>query len=622
MVTGTSGRWDEFVRRAKEYLGSERPEDSERLISEELNYKVEIGRELAEAREAVLGGADGWGDLVTSGIKGNLVHFTAILRLRTWLNERPDDALRALQAIWTRDDLSVAERVRAFSDLFPASETSREGQLIGLSGAGSRMSFISALLMGLNVHEYPPFRVTVFDKVYERTGYGGPERGADEATLYGHALGFLDLFIKEALKRGLPLRDRLDAQSVVWGIQDEISPPSPPLTWIRDPVLLTRTRPPPPPPPDPWTPHNVETLAGELRWEPSQLQKIVDGLKDKRQAIFQGPPQDGRPRSDASLSGTSRKPSGMHPVNWFPPRRSHPRLARPPNSGGISPRNSLLSRYRNSRLARLPNFGGISPFNWFSERISPSRLARLPNSGGICPLNSLSPRYRSARLARLPNSGGICPLNWFYERYSPSRLARPPNSGGICPLNWFPERYSHPRLARLPNSGGICPLNWFSARYSHPTWVRLPNSGGICPLNSLSPRYRSVRLARLPNSGGICPLNWLLWTYNTSRLARLPNADGTCPLNWFLSRIRWIRLVRLPNSGGISPRNWLLERSRSARLARLPNSGGICPLNWFPARSNLVTRPMASVVTPRQSPIGAALSQLPLFNQFAPPVAL
>ena len=53
------------------------------------------------------------------------------------------------------------------------------------------------LLMGLDVHSYPPFRVTAFHHgAYERTGYDYPPQGADEAALYEHALGFLDRFIE------------------------------------------------------------------------------------------------------------------------------------------------------------------------------------------------------------------------------------------------------------------------------------------------------------------------------------------------------------------------------------------------------------------------------------------
>ena len=53
-------------------------------------------------------------------------------------------------------------------------------------------------------------------EAYKLTGYDTPERGADEAEPYHHALGFLDRLTKEASERGLILRARLDAQTVAY----------------------------------------------------------------------------------------------------------------------------------------------------------------------------------------------------------------------------------------------------------------------------------------------------------------------------------------------------------------------------------------------------------------------
>ena len=79
-------------------------------------------------------------------------------------------------------------------------------------------------------------------------------------------------------------------------------------------------------------------------------------------------PQNGSPNCPKSLSGTSRSPAGMHPVNWLRWRSSHHRLVRLPNSAGISPVNWFPWSQRDCRLARLPNSAGISPVNWLLER--------------------------------------------------------------------------------------------------------------------------------------------------------------------------------------------------------------------------------------------------------------
>ena len=251
--------WDDFVRRAREFS------NKRDLDSYEVDYKLEIGRELAEAREAALDGSDGWADLLKGALKTSKVNFVRwhlIDNLNTWCVEHPDEALTALQAIWARDASSVSEPIREFCEALPQSV---------IAGVGTRMSVTSALLMGVDVTQSPPFQVTVFEEAYKQTEYPEPEKDADEAALYEHALGFLDRFREEAEKRGLSMRHPLDAQSYVWGILKDRDGDG-----------------------DPWAPDKVAALAGELRWETRYLQKIVDGLKDKRQAIFQGPPGTGK----------------------------------------------------------------------------------------------------------------------------------------------------------------------------------------------------------------------------------------------------------------------------------------------------------------------------------------
>ena len=256
----TTDPWDAYLRHASEYL------DTGRLESWELRYKFEIGRKLAAAREAVLAGTDDWADLVKRGISGIIIHYIQQDKFRRWIDGSPDDAQRALQALWTRDDSSLEDRVRAFGTMFPKSVT---------SGPGTRMNVISQLLMGLDVEQYPPFRIRSFANAYVRTGYDQPEQNADEATLYEHALQFLDRFISEARTRGLPVRHRLDAQSLVWIIPYQESETG----GTKTPL-----------------PEDLHGLAEELfLTEPGDfLHKIEMLLHDKGQVIFQGPPGTGK----------------------------------------------------------------------------------------------------------------------------------------------------------------------------------------------------------------------------------------------------------------------------------------------------------------------------------------
>ena len=263
---GVPNPWDEFVRSAKEYIASGL------LESNEVEYKVQIGQRLAEAREAVLADADDWPRLVKRGIGGNLINGIMQSRFGNWIDGEPEDSLLALQKIWTEGNSTVSQRIREFCDILPRS---------AISGSGTRMNTVSVLLMGLDAEQFPPFRVTVFNQAYERTGYARPEQGADETGLYEHALGFLDRFIEEAAKRDLELRHRLDAQSVVWGIQQG---PGPILDDGDDDKENSESEPEP----------DLYALARELYLDESFLKKVRQLLEEKKQVIFQGPPGTGK----------------------------------------------------------------------------------------------------------------------------------------------------------------------------------------------------------------------------------------------------------------------------------------------------------------------------------------
>ena len=286
--------WDEFVKRARRFL------KTGKLQSEEIDYKIEASRKLAAVRQAVLDGDSKWPDSLEralQGLSGNPISWRGIDNLNKWSTGHPDEALRALRVIWAENDSSAFERLRDFSGSLPTEV---------ISGAGTRLNVASGLLMGLDAHEYPPFAYRLFNRAYDRTGYGRAQKGADEVALYKHALAFLDRFIDEASQRDLTLRDRLDAQSVVWAIrrpddgEDEDEDHD-----------------------GPWSPANIESLAKELLWETDALQKIIDGLQDKRQAIFQGPPGTGKTYVAKRIAEHCREHGGDFKIVQFHPSYSY-----------------------------------------------------------------------------------------------------------------------------------------------------------------------------------------------------------------------------------------------------------------------------------------------------------
>jgi len=256
--------WDEYIERTQQYLATGK------LESEELTYKRETASGLAAVRRALLAGEDNWADPMNDeplrDYLNNLCGWRYFSHLRHWFYDDPD-ASDAMRALWAQDDqYDVVERIRAFAGRLP-----RE---MG-KGTGTRLRPLSVLLMGLDAEQYPVFKVTEFKNTYTRIKYPKPPKDADEGALYGHALRFLDRFIKEAKARELDRpRNRLEAQSVVWVLEQE-----------RDVVDS-------PPPTDP--PTDLQTLADELLFDVEHLHKIEQLLDDKRQVIFQGPPGTGK----------------------------------------------------------------------------------------------------------------------------------------------------------------------------------------------------------------------------------------------------------------------------------------------------------------------------------------
>ena len=108
-------------------------------------------------------------------------------------------------ALWD-EDIPLADRVQRFADALP-----RE-----LPTPGSRVEIASFLLLA-DPTEYAMYRPTPIKTAAALVDYPSfPDE--PESAIYSHALAFLDDFIAEAGARGLELRDRLDAQSVVWAL--------------------------------------------------------------------------------------------------------------------------------------------------------------------------------------------------------------------------------------------------------------------------------------------------------------------------------------------------------------------------------------------------------------------
>ena len=274
-------RLDAYLLRGKALFGGELIDG--KTLDQREGYKFELVKNLEKARMAVVNDHDDWDKLLQYAVKPSKNNKNNITEgshrqffpvLRDWLNSKEDRAtdcqtiLRALKALWTEEDKSAGDRVRAFADIVAPED--------GFRTASERLTPIAYLLMALG-HDYPPFRWEKLEKVYGHLGYlkrpkinqSNPATN-DLVKVYDHALNFFDQLVQHS--DGRP-NDRLDAQSLVWTMHGflengMIKPPSTPLTALAEKLLLRPT-----------------SFLSEIVWPM---------LEDKKQIIFQGPPGTGK----------------------------------------------------------------------------------------------------------------------------------------------------------------------------------------------------------------------------------------------------------------------------------------------------------------------------------------
>lgn len=194
--------WDAFAYWAGMQLARPGFDEEERL------YKLEIGARLADTRAKLMAGDHSWPATLKRafGTPNNLTSWQAHSVFVDWCEKSPSAAAVPLSLLWATSGADV-ERVRGFLAQVP-DETK----------AARRLMILAFLLMAMGPEDHPPYRTTVFEAGYGLTQYPGPSAEMDRAEEYEHAMGFLDRMLEECRARGVRLRDRLDAQSVLWAI--------------------------------------------------------------------------------------------------------------------------------------------------------------------------------------------------------------------------------------------------------------------------------------------------------------------------------------------------------------------------------------------------------------------
>lgn len=293
-----SGRrgWDSFIYWAKRFLESDDWDANER------DYKLQAVERLPEARSTFLAGGD-WLSALERAFKNsqqNLVRWQAYDRFLKWARAHKDDASAALHGLWDTN-ASVSDRIDAFLGQVPRTKEV-------LTSPSDRLSVSAFLLMALDPLKTPPYRATPFEAGYTLTRCPEPPNDSTPGEIYEYALTFLDRMIEEAGNRGLQLRDRLDAQGILWSITKW----NPYEQWSQsDKESFERFRKGitaesdvdtelpdafPEVPKDVMPPkqRDFDDLADQLLLDPDYLRNVLRLLEDKRQVIFYGPPGTGK----------------------------------------------------------------------------------------------------------------------------------------------------------------------------------------------------------------------------------------------------------------------------------------------------------------------------------------
>lgn len=284
----TLGRWLRWV------------DDRVDLDAVERDYKVGEVPVLQEVRDLARRGDTAWLDALRRYFAGsNLVGWRLQEELLDWAKRDAEAVRSALVTLWSKPAPLALDDFAA--DL--------PGDVLRTPGARLR---VSTALMGVEGREtFPPYSAKYVDSAYRITGYRRPQPSAPDSEIYVTFLSFLDLVLERARAEGVELRDRLDAQGLLWTLMLEPFEDAP--VAVRE-VLAewrrTGTAEPPATaststgtdatdePDEAGGEESVSTslddLASELYLETDFLEQIVNLLDDKRQVIFTGVPGTGK----------------------------------------------------------------------------------------------------------------------------------------------------------------------------------------------------------------------------------------------------------------------------------------------------------------------------------------
>lgn len=176
----------------------------------ERDYKIRFAHGLSECQRLLDSDRDralqSLIDALKSPDNNIIINWRQNAQLLDWIRESPKRVATVLSNFW-RADHGTAGSWEAF-----CGELSK----IGIEQSGAQLTVGSTLLMALSPEDNPPIRTTPITNAMKQFDWAPLRSIVDVGAKYLAAIQFLDELRRQASLHNIHLRDRLDAQSVLW----------------------------------------------------------------------------------------------------------------------------------------------------------------------------------------------------------------------------------------------------------------------------------------------------------------------------------------------------------------------------------------------------------------------
>lgn len=195
-------KWLAFAVLAAETLAAGRVD----FDAEERDYKLAVAENVRTAREACVRGDQDWPEqLFTAlGLESNLIYHLTRLRFKTAVESDMVGARSSLLNLW--DQEGGAESIAAFGAFLDEASS-------GISPGGV-LELVSTLLMGAT--DAAPFKSRAVARFAARVGESVPTDSHAVDARWANFVGLMDHASTTLRSAGVEVRDRIDAQSIMW----------------------------------------------------------------------------------------------------------------------------------------------------------------------------------------------------------------------------------------------------------------------------------------------------------------------------------------------------------------------------------------------------------------------